>query len=173
MEKEYKTDRYNHPPPYQAPTTPRPFLPPSGVRIPLNFPLDSAFPSPAQTREPPCRDADGSPVFIGSAIFQHSVHPCKIAPHLSPPCHVPYGGTEVEHLGRYDLLPFDPQTMEWVQTSFGRIPDKRNPVQGGYEENGARLYHAIARVQGTLVPGKTGEHLVRIFILPMKLLHDV
>ncbi|OAX40644.1 hypothetical protein K503DRAFT_737060 [Rhizopogon vinicolor AM-OR11-026] len=157
MEEEHKTDRYDQPPPYRTPMTARP---PSGFRIPLNFPADSAFPSPVYTREPPCRDADGtSPIFIGSAIFQRSVHPCKIAPHLSPPCHVPYGGSEVAHNGRYDLLPFDPDTMEWVLTSFGRIPPMRDPVQGGYEENGAKLYHALARVQGTLVPGKTGEHL--------------
>jgi hypothetical protein len=163
MEKEHNTDRYDQPPPYPS-TTPRP---PSGFRVALSFPSDSPFPSLAYTREPPCRDADGvSPVFIGSAILQRSVHPCKIAPHLSPPCHVSYGGSELAHNGRYDLLPFDPETMEWVPTSHGRIPDKRDPVQGGYEEHGARLYHAMARVQGTLVPGKTGEHLVRISALP-------
>lgn len=180
MEKEYKIDRFHddQPPPYhnQTQITPRSQarLPPSGYRIPLNSLSDSAFPTLVDTGEPPCRDADGIfPVFIGSAIFQRSVHPCKIAPHLSLPCHVPYGGTEVAHDGRYDLLPFDPNTMEWVPTSLGRIPDKRDPIQGGYEENGATLYHAMALVHGTLVPGKTGEHLVRIFILPAKLSHDV
>ncbi|KAG2157879.1 uncharacterized protein EDB93DRAFT_731523 [Suillus bovinus] len=157
MKEDYKTDN-GPPPPYSH----RP--PPSGTRIPLH--LNSTFPNPANTKEPPCYDADGlSPIFIGSAIFQRSVHPCKIAPHLPIPCHVPYGSTEVEHEGRYDLLPFDPATMEWVRTSHGRIPYGRDPVDGGYEETGQHLYHAMGRVNGTLVPGKTGEHLVRILIL--------
>ena len=28
-----------------------------------------------------------------------------------------------------------------------------------YEENGAKLYHAVALVQGVRVPGMTGTHL--------------
>ncbi|KAG0706825.1 hypothetical protein DFH29DRAFT_980263 [Suillus ampliporus] len=153
------------PPPYPTPMIPATRPPPSGTRIPLH--LNSAIPDLRQTGAPPCYDADGvSPVFIGSAIFQSSVHPCKIAPHLPFPCRVPYGGTEVEHQGRYDLLPFDPATMEWVRTSLGRIPHGRDPIAGGYEENGPHLYHALARVGQTWVLGKTGEHLVRILILP-------
>jgi len=144
------------PPPY---TPPRP--PPSGYRIALD--VSSPFPSLSYTKEPPCYATGGTfPVFLGSAIFNNSVHPCKICPSLIPPCRVPYGGSEVEHRGRYDLLPFDPETMEWIPTSLGRIPTHRRPVQGGYEENGARLYHAMATVRDMRVPGKTGEHLVSI-----------
>ncbi|TFK47823.1 hypothetical protein OE88DRAFT_746128 [Heliocybe sulcata] len=143
----------DHPPPYGAPAPP-----PSGYRLPLT--TSSAFPPSEQVGRPPCVDADGrSPVFIGSAIFPNSVHPCKIAPNLSPPCRVPYGGGEHEHNGRYDLLPFTPENMEWVATSYGRIPAGRRPVEGGYEEHGAKLYHALAEVNGVYVPGKTGEHL--------------
>ncbi|KAF9223429.1 hypothetical protein BS17DRAFT_140195 [Gyrodon lividus] len=146
------------PPPYQPPRAPPP---PSGYRIPLN--VSSTFPNSHYTKTPPCYDLDEtSPIFLGSAIFHNSVHPCKIAPHLSPVCRVPYGGSELEHQGRYDLLPFDPETMEWVPTSLGRIPNQRRPVQGGYEENGAKLYHAMANVRGVRVPGKTGEHLVSV-----------
>jgi hypothetical protein len=108
-------------------------------------------------------DGDGrSPVFIGSALMQYSVHPCKIAPHLAPPsaCRVPYGGLEHAHHGRYDLLPFVPERMEFVQTSHGRIPPTRRPVKGGFENNGAELYHAAANIDGVRVPGKTGVHLV-------------
>ncbi|EPQ54075.1 hypothetical protein GLOTRDRAFT_77982 [Gloeophyllum trabeum ATCC 11539] len=142
-----------HPPPYSAPAPP-----PSGYRLPLT--TTSAFPPLEQAGRPPCFDADGqSPVFLGSALFPNSVHPCKIVPSLNPPCRVPYGGGEHEHNGRYDLLPFTPETMEWVPTSHGRIPDGRRPVEGGYEEHGAKLYHALAQVSGIHVPGKTGEHL--------------
>ncbi|KAH7927931.1 hypothetical protein BV22DRAFT_1031264 [Leucogyrophana mollusca] len=141
------------PPPYSNAR-----MPPSGFRIPLTN--TSTFPTAQFTKNPPCYDADGnSPVFIGSAIFPNSVHPCKIAPDLNPPCRVPYGGTEVEHQGRFDLLPFDPETMEFVPTSLGRIPHGRRPVEGGYEENGAKLYHAMSWIRGTRVPGKTGVHL--------------
>jgi len=87
------------------------------------------------------------------------VHPCKIAPHLDPPARVPYGGGEHEHRGRFDLLPIDDRTMEWVTTGHGKIPLSRRPVEGGYEEDGARLFHAIAYIDGVWVPGKTGEHL--------------
>ncbi|KAN0092779.1 Protein of unknown function (DUF3421) domain containing protein [Tylopilus felleus] len=143
------------PPPPYTPSRP----PPSGYRIALDD--STPFPDLSYTKEPPCYDHGGAPypVFIGSAIFNNSVHPCKITASLSPPCRVPYGGSEVEHRGRYDILPFDPETMEWVPTSLGRIPAHRRPVQGGYEENGAKLYHAIATVNDLKIPGKTGEHL--------------
>lgn len=140
------------PPAYSRP-------PPSGFRVPLT--TNAVFPS-AQAGAPVAYDADGtSPVYIGSALLERSVHPCKIAPRLTPPCRVPYGGAEFEHHGRFDLLPFDPATMEWVPTSQGRIPQGRRPVEGGYEEHGGKLYHALATVQNVRVPGKTGEHLVR------------
>ncbi|KDQ57159.1 hypothetical protein JAAARDRAFT_131487 [Jaapia argillacea MUCL 33604] len=143
----------NQPPPYPASTAP-----PSGYRVKLT--TTEPFPSPAQAGPPVCFDADGqSPVFIGSAFVNNAVHPCKIAPHLSPPCRIPYGGAEYEHHGRYDLLPFVPGTMEWVRASGGEIPPGRRPVEGGYEDNGAQLYHALGNVNGIQVPGKTGRHL--------------
>ena len=139
---------------------PPPYVPPSGYRIPLT--TQTAFPDPrlGQTGPPAFYDADGvSPVFIGSAIMEKSVHPCKIGPHLRPFASVPYGGREYGHQGRFDLLPFNPDLMEWVRTSRGIIPPGRRPVEGGYEENGPQLYHAAAVVNDIKVPGKTGEHL--------------
>ncbi|KAJ3888131.1 hypothetical protein GG344DRAFT_90129 [Lentinula edodes] len=132
-----------------------PPIPSSGYRIPLAE--NSAFPTDLR---PLFFDADGvSPVFMGSAIFPDSVHPCKIVPALDPKCMVPYGGREHHHHGRYDLLPLDSNTMEFVRTSHGQIPPGRRPVEGGYEENGSKLYHGIATVNGVQVPGKTGLHL--------------
>jgi len=141
-----------------APNRDAPAPPPSGYRVPLT--TTAAFPDPQQAGQPPCYDADGvSPIFIGSALLGNSVHPCKIGPHLSPFASLPYGGVEHGHHGRFDLLPFVPQTMEFVHTSYGRIPPGRRPIEGGYEENGGKLYHAIGQVNGVRVPGKTGEHL--------------
>ncbi|GBE87996.1 hypothetical protein BKA93DRAFT_793193 [Sparassis latifolia] len=141
------------PPPY----TPHQAPPSSGFRLALS--TESALPPPAQLGPPVAHDADGrSPIYLGSALLPNAVHPCKVGPHLSPPCRVPYGGAEREHHGRYDLLPFDPATMEWVPTSRGLIPPGRRPIEGGYEESG-KLYHALADIRGMKVPGKTGEHL--------------
>ena len=133
--------------------------PPSGVRVPLT--TGTPFPGRAQTGVPVGLALDGrSEIFVGSALLDRSVHPCKIVPALDPPCRVPYAGTEFEHRGRFDLLPFDPNTMEWVPTGHGRLPQGRRLVEGGYEEHGGKLYHALAQISGVNVPGKTGEHLV-------------
>ncbi|KAJ7593047.1 hypothetical protein C8J56DRAFT_930199 [Mycena floridula] len=131
--------------------------PPSGYRIPLN--TNTALPSQQQFGVAPCHEADGAAVYFGSALFEKSVHPCKITPHLSEHCLVPYGGGEHWHHGRFDLLPFDPNTMELVRTSWGEIPHGRRPIEGGYEEDGARLYHGVSIYDGVRIPGKVGAHL--------------
>lgn len=150
--------------PSEAPAGPPPYAqhapPPSGFRIALT--TQGPFPAQQLLGAAPCVDGDGrSGVYFGSALFQNSVHPCKIAPHLGhTACRVPYGGQEYEHQGRYDLLPLT-NDMELVQTSHGRIPPGRRPVEGGYEDNGSKLYHGLATIDGVRVPGKAGEHLVR------------
>lgn len=92
-----------------------PPIPSSGYRIPLAE--NSAFPIDLR---PLFFDADGvSPVFMGSAIFPDSVHPCKIVPALDPKCMVPYGGREHHHHGRY--VSYDTMT-------FGRLTILKTPV---------------------------------------------
>jgi hypothetical protein len=66
------------------------------------------------------------------------------------------------HAGRFDLLRFDPERMEWAPASGGALPAGRKPVDGGFEQSGGRLYHAYAKVDGVDVPGKAGEHLVSL-----------
>ncbi|KAG6842287.1 hypothetical protein C0991_010575 [Blastosporella zonata] len=160
----FPTPSHDNPFHNPTPSTPQPqsnypaAAPPSGYRVPLS--TTSPFPDAALAGPPVCYDHDGvSPLFMGSALFDHSVHPCKIGPHLQPFASVAYGGVEHGHHGRFDLLPFVPQTMEWVRTSYGQIPPGRRPVDGGYEENGTKLYHALAVVNGVKAPGKTAEHL--------------
>ncbi|PBK80650.1 hypothetical protein ARMGADRAFT_1020789 [Armillaria gallica] len=156
----------DHQAPIQQPSS-------SGFRIPLHS-SSTTFPPQDLTGPPPCYDIDGSPMYFGSAIFDKSVHPCKIGPYLRDPCSVPLGGREVTHNGRYDLLPFDPDTMEFVTTSYGFIPSGRRPVEGGYEEDGMPLYHSVAMFNNIRIPGKTslrlagcnvtfngGEHVVK------------
>ena len=81
---------------------------------------------------------------------------------MDPMLWVSYGDKEHPHRGSGYLLPFDPNTMEWVPASEGRIPNGRRPVDGGYETSigGPKLYHALAVVGGIRTPGKTGAHLV-------------
>jgi len=141
------------PPPYASVAAP----PPSGFRIPLT--ATGAFPDPQTLGQPPCYDVDGSPIYIGSALMGNSVHPCKIGKQLQPYVSVPYGGGEHGHHGRYDLLLYRPDQMEFVLTSYGRIPPGRRTIDGGYEDHGAKLYHAAAFINGVRVPGKTAEHL--------------
>ncbi|KAH9068313.1 hypothetical protein EDB83DRAFT_497921 [Lactarius deliciosus] len=146
----------DHGPPSYTYPGPAAQVPPSGHRVQLGV-----FPGIDITHEAPFTDADGkSPVFIGSAILEDgSVHPCKIAPCLpGAPCRVPFGGDELEHHGRYDLLPFVPELMEFVVTSRGHVPPGRRPVKGG-SESGHELYHAVAVIDGVKVPGKAGFHL--------------
>ncbi len=55
--------------------------------------------------------------------------------------------------------------MEWVPTSGGRIPIGRHPIEGGYEEDGTLLYHAAARIDNVMVPGKTNRvYLIGIIV---------
>jgi hypothetical protein len=153
----------DNPPPYSSVHPP-----PSGFRFALS--IGGPFPKESHLLGPPFRDLDGSPVYLGSAILERSVHPCKINPHHHHVCLFPYGGSEHGHHGRYDLLPFDKATMEFVSTSNGHVPIGRWPVEGGYEEPTGdaevrKLYHAVATIkfrgQEVEVPGKTGTHLVR------------
>jgi len=116
------------------------------------------FPSEDIVGKPPFHDVGGDPIYIGSAIFPTSVHPCKLGPALIPPSRVPYNGEEFEHHGRYDVLPVTTD-MEWVPTKHGLVPSGRRPVDGGYEETGERLYHAVAVIEGVSVPGKTAVSL--------------
>lgn len=155
-----------HPPSQQQPfqavggvggMAPTQNVPPSGYRIPLS--PNAEFPAPDRAGRPPAVDLNGStPVFIGSAIFPNSVHPCKIIPSPQPLCRVLYDGSEVEHHGRYDLLPIT-QDMEWVPAKHGELPPGRRPIEGGYESNGNKLYHALGFIRGVQVPGKAGQHL--------------
>lgn len=108
---------------------------------------------------PAFKDKDGKPIYVVSAILGNAVHPAKAGPHLTPPVRMSFGGVEKSHDGRYDLLPITSE-MKWVKASHGRVPDGYAPVQGGYEDTGQQLYHALAKIEGHWVPGKTGLHLL-------------
>ncbi|KAK0480423.1 hypothetical protein EDD18DRAFT_1085981 [Armillaria luteobubalina] len=135
----------------------------TGFRLPLQGPSHSALP-PLHLAGQPILNRNDYPMYFGSAILHKSVHPCKIEynmRHLPSPCTVVLDNTVICHQGRYDLLQFNPDTMETVHTSEGRIPAGRRPVKGGYEEDGMPLYHGIAVHPGDRdrIPGKTSPRL--------------
>ncbi|KAJ5116800.1 hypothetical protein N7456_001148 [Penicillium angulare] len=131
-----------------------------GVRIPLD--ASSSFPGQTVAHATHCTERDGStPVYFGSAIdFKGGVHPCKVAPSLEPYVRVGYAGKEYKHDGKYDLLPFVPELMALVPSYRGEVPEGRRPIPGGHESDGRKLYHAVAEVDGLLVPGKVAPHLL-------------
>ncbi|KZV73091.1 hypothetical protein PENSPDRAFT_575050 [Peniophora sp. CONT] len=111
----------------------------------------------------PFVDKDGSPVFVGSALIDGAVYPCKVTlARLGEagitPVRVPLGGRELVHHGVYEILLIDEETMEWVGARKGRLPFGRAPVEGGYSESSKRLYYAATTLDGYRVPGRTREH---------------
>ncbi|KAI1645145.1 uncharacterized protein F4817DRAFT_367011 [Daldinia loculata] len=127
-----------------------------GTRVRLH--TNSLIPNEDVVHAAPCAEKDHKPVYLASALnFKGGVHPCKVVPSLGPsaPCRVPYGGQEIYHHGEYDLLPFVPELMEFVDANMGSPPPSRRPILGGYEGS-KKLYHAIGQIEGVWVPGKAG-----------------
>ncbi|TFK98378.1 hypothetical protein BDV98DRAFT_628816 [Pterulicium gracile] len=126
---------------------------------------DAPFPTTQSWIGKPVTSLDGSPIFIGSGYsISDSVQPCTIAPHLKPPLRIPHerGERDLRYSGRYDLLPFDPEQMDWIEALQGQVPEGRVPIVGGYEvyrEVVREVYHALTVFDGSAVAGKTGEHL--------------
>ncbi|SCV67356.1 BQ2448_6002 [Microbotryum intermedium] len=142
------------PPAYGAPP------PAAGLRIPLTT-VSSSFPSPDLVGTAPFHDLDGSGVWVASALMENqSVHPAKVVG--DGRVMVSYGGTEIAHQGRYDVLPITNQ-MEWVPAAYGQVGQrsfrKVAELSRGFEEDGNHLHHAVTMIQGVQVPGKAGAHL--------------
>ncbi|SJL14351.1 uncharacterized protein ARMOST_17807 [Armillaria ostoyae] len=144
---------------YQVPTQQ---LPTSGFRLPLQGSSHSDLP-PLYLAGQPIVNWPEYFIYFGSAICDKSVHPCKIEynmRHLPSPCTVVLDNTVISHKGRYDLLQFNPDTMELVCVSEGRIPAGRRPIKGGYEEDGMPLYHGVGtHHNGHKIPGETSPRL--------------
>ncbi|KIM33266.1 hypothetical protein M408DRAFT_152059 [Serendipita vermifera MAFF 305830] len=131
----------------------------AGFRVNLTM-GDSPFPDQNVTGPAPFVDLDGTPVFVGSAVHGGSKQPCKINPTASWKCLFATSGTEVAPTKNYNLLLIDDTFMEWVPTSKGRVPPGRIAVDGGHEEDGGRLYHAVTHWNNLDIPGRAGEQHV-------------
>lgn len=126
----------------------------------------------------------GQGCFVGSAMMvddfgKVSMQPCLIDRWQDPCCLVPYNGAVISHraryvarsqsqvhkqdddfnshyMFRYTILRII-EGMEWVSASNGILPEGRNPVEGGYEVDGRKLYHAADI--GIRFAGRTASHL--------------
>ncbi|KAK7685768.1 hypothetical protein QCA50_011114 [Cerrena zonata] len=133
-----------------------------------SFPLLDGGISPSLDGFPPDRaglsifdDDARNQIFLGSALLieqgknSESLQPCPVAVATSTSfsCRVMVNGQEKEHDGHWELLPFDPERMEWVSTWKGSLSSNRTPVEGGYEtidpdSAQASLYHALVTLTG-------------------------
>ena len=122
---------------------------------------------PWDVEHAPFTDSGGqAPVHVVSVPYGYTLQPGKAT--LYPDAarvRIPYLWREIEVDWTADERPLnvlhvDPGAMEWMPTAFGRLPIGVQPVEGGYDKNGERFYHAICVFNDVTVPGKTGEHLV-------------
>ncbi|VDC06812.1 unnamed protein product [Peniophora sp. CBMAI 1063] len=121
---------------------------------------------PWEVEHAPFTDSGGqAPVHVVSVPYGKTLQPGKATLHPDAVrVRIPYLWREVEVDWTADERPLnvlhvDPDAMDWISTSHGRIPVGVQPVEGGYDKTGERFYHAICTFNGVTVPGKTGEHL--------------
>lgn len=127
----------------------------------LHLKKDDEFPLANGAGAVEWKSASGKPMYLGSAIdFHGTVHPCMVVADEVPHCVGTFGGRAEPHQGSYDLLPFNPDIMEWVDSYAGLIPEGREGVVGGYENNRQPLYHAVTNVNGHWWVGKAGPQFV-------------
>ncbi|KAJ6261668.1 Delta(24)-sterol C-methyltransferase [Drechslerella dactyloides] len=130
-----------------------------GQRIPMTAAKD--LPAPHITRGPVGADVDGKPLYLASALnFNGGIHPCEVAPDRGADKYrVAWEGKAVAHDGEFDFLPFTPESMEFVPSKKGAIPDGRVAILGGHDAEKKTFYHALADIDGHKVPGKAAPHL--------------
>ncbi|KAF9225158.1 hypothetical protein BS17DRAFT_581739 [Gyrodon lividus] len=125
---------------------------PAGMNIRVTVSDLSAVSHPAAT------DFDGvTPLYFGSAVMLESILPAKVIE--TRVCQALQDDIVVERSVGFSILPFDAD-MELVPASYGAIPRGRRPVQGNYDAQGRKLYHAMIYVLGRKIPGMCGEQLV-------------
>lgn len=113
---------------------------------------------PTVTSHPAATDLDGTTsLYFGSAILPGEILPGKVVQMRT--CKVLHNDAVVERNVGFSILPFSVE-MELVPTSRGAIPQGRRPVEGNYDRQGRKLYHAMLYVVGRQFPGMCAEHLV-------------
>ena len=133
--------------------------------------VDDVFPPFKVALFPVSFDRYGTPLYFARAILEDGIFmPCtvRVDENGRVECYYAHNRREIRHGSTYDLVPFDQETMELLKVwpedlEEGELPFK--PVEGGMDENGNPLWHAIGEIAGVRTPGYAGKHLVRTMFL--------
>lgn len=118
----------------------------------------NVFPDEAVVGVAPFRDLEGRPLYVGTAVLDDRAIPCQIDPRALEARRPATRKVRQAEPVRYDVLVIS-SSMQWVPAMYGEIPVGRQPVHGGHENSSPHLYHAIARIGNTFIPGKTSPDL--------------
>ncbi|KAJ2001114.1 hypothetical protein GGI04_003867 [Coemansia thaxteri] len=107
-------------------------------------------------------EKDGSPLFVGRAIYKGGLHPVKVGQHLTGGgCALGWGHDEVR-ISDYQVLCGDANRLRWVKQEGDLDIQGIKPFPAGHEEDGAPLYIAKTLHEGSQQLGKCGPHLNRM-----------
>ncbi|RKP09335.1 hypothetical protein THASP1DRAFT_28859 [Thamnocephalis sphaerospora] len=102
-------------------------------------------------------EADGVPLYVGRGEHKGGMHVGKVSPQHGGLL-ISYGTKEIK-LKRYEVLTGDASQLRWVVCHGQAMPDGWVPVEGGWEEDGQKLFVAKVQHAGGLHVGKAGPHL--------------
>ncbi|KDN42837.1 hypothetical protein RSAG8_06591, partial [Rhizoctonia solani AG-8 WAC10335] len=127
-----------------------------GTRVRVD--VGTTFPDEAVVGVAPFRDSEGRPLYVGTAILDDGAIPCQIDPQMFAVKRPTTCKSRQAQPVRYDVLVIS-SSMQWIPAAYGEIPYGKQPVHGGHENSSPHLYHAIARIGNTFIPGKTSPDL--------------
>lgn len=104
------------------------------------------------------QDSDGALIYVGRAVHQGDLIPCKVLPSKRA-AYVAYGGKEVL-VSSYEVL--TGTGFSWIGSSNGNTPT--GAVVVGNQQNGEPLYVGRANFQGSLTPGKVQKSHMCLYI---------
>ncbi|CAE6513638.1 unnamed protein product [Rhizoctonia solani] len=125
-----------------------------GTRVRVD--VGTTFPDEAVVGVAPFRDSEGRPLYVGTAILDDGAIPCQIDPQMFA---VKRPTTRKSRQAQPVRQVMISSSMQWIPATYGEIPYGKQPVHGGHENSSPHLYHAIARIGNTFIPGKTSPDL--------------
>ncbi|KAI9472803.1 hypothetical protein LPJ78_004512 [Coemansia sp. RSA 989] len=111
-------------------------------------------------------EKDGTPLFIGRAMYKGGLHPAKVGQHLeNGGCNIGYGHKEIA-ISEYQVLCGDASKLRWVRQQ-GLLNIKGFvPFPAGHEETGEPLYIAKTLYEGSQQLGKCAPHIKKGMSFP-------
>ncbi|CAE6482087.1 unnamed protein product [Rhizoctonia solani] len=126
-----------------------------GTRVRVD--VGTTFPDEAVVGVAPFRDTEGRPLYVGTAVLDDRAIPCQIDPQmLEVKRPTTRKSRQAQPVRQVSLIS---SSMQWLPAAYGEIPYGKQPVHGGHENSSPHLYHAIARIGNTFIPGKTSPDL--------------